>query len=564
MSEDQMTPRRIADQHVERVVALDPGVAAWLGLNPGDDRQPDLSPEGFEAEAELARATLAALDAVPAQAAEDPAEAAAEQACTRLLRERLTAQLQLHDAGDHLRSLRNINSPLHGVRNIFTIMPTDTAEDWATVAGRLRHVAGALTGYRASLTEGVSRGLFAAPRQAEVVMGQLAAWSGQDTGGAGWFADFVAPAPAPLRPELDAAAQQAAAATAALRDWLRDSYLPAAQGTPDAVGRERYLRSARWFTGADLDLDEAYSWAWSEFHSTVAAMRAEAEQILPGATVLEAMAHLSEHGPAIKGQEEVRAWLQQVMDDAVEALDGVHFDITGPLRRVESCLAPAGSSAAPYYSGPSLDFSRPGRTYLPTLGRESFPTWQIVSTWYHEGVPGHHLQIASWTAAADRLSRYQVTLGKVSANVEGWALYAERLMNDLGFLTDPGLRLGYLDKQMLRIIRVIIDIGMHLQLAIPADSGFHPGERWTPELATAFMAAHHGSPAARRDSEIVRYLGVPGQAIGYKLGERAWLQGREAARSRAGAAFDLKSWHMKALVQGSFGLDDLADNLAGL
>ncbi len=137
-------------------------------------------------------------------------------------------------------------------------------------------------------------------------------------------------------------------------------------------------------------------------------------------------------------------------------------------------------------------------------------------------------------------------------------------MDELGFLTDPARRLGYLDKQMLRIIRVIIDIGMHLELTIPADSGFHPGERWTPGLATAFMAAHHGSDTARRTSEIDRYLGWPGQAIGYKLGERAWLQGRALSRRRLGAGFDLRTWHMKALTQGSLGLADLADNLASL
>jgi len=560
MSDDQMTPRQIADDYVDRSAALDPSIGAWLGLNPGDDRQPDLSPEGREALADLDRATLAALASLPADAAHDPAE----QACARLLRERLTSQLQLHDAGEHLRAVANFGTPVHQVRNILTVMPTDTDEDWAVIAGRLRNIPGALNGHRATLTEGISRGLLAAPRQAAVVIDQLTAWTGQDTGGAGWFAEFVAPAPGHLRPDLDRAAGQATGAVAAFRDWLRDDYAPATEGTPDAVGRERYLRCARAATGADLDLDEAYTWAWSEFHAAVAAMRAEAAQVLPGATVLEAMQHLDRHGHSIKGEEEIRAWLQQVMDDAIEALDGEHFDITGPLRRVESRLAPSGSAAAPYYMGPSLDFSRPGRTYLPVLGRETFPTWQIVSTWYHEGVPGHHLQIASWAAAAESLSRYQVTLGKISANVEGWALYAERLMNDLGFLKTPALRLGYLDKQMLRIIRVIVDIGMHLQLAIPADSGFHPGERWTPELATEFMAAYHGSPAARRDSEILRYLGRPGQAIGYKLGERVWLQGRDAARRRHGAAFDLKSWHMKALVQGSFGLDDLADNLAGL
>ena len=562
MAHDRMTPRRIADDYVGQVAALDPGIGAWLGVNPGDDRQPDLSPDGFEAKADLARAALTALDA--AAPADDPAAEPAEQACARLLRERLGAELQSHEAGEHYRALSNFASPVHQLRQNLTVMPTDTDEDWAAVAGRLRNIPASLDGFRATLGEGISRRLLAAPRQARIVVDQLTAWTGQDTGGASWFAEFTAPAPEHLRSGLDSAAARATEAVAGFRDWLRDSYAPTAEGTPDAVGRERYLLCARNSTGADLDVDEAYAWAWSEFHRTVAEMRAEADRVLPGSTVLEAMRYLDQQGHAVKGVENIRDWLQQVMDEAIQSLDGRHFDITGPLRQVESRIAPTGSAAAPYYMGPSLDFSRPGRTYLPTLGREVFPTWQIVSTWYHEGVPGHHLQIASWTAAAGTLSRYQVTLGKISANVEGWALYAERLMDELGFLTDPGRRLGYLDKQMLRIIRVIVDIGMHLRLAVPQDSGFHPGERWTPELATEFMAAYHGSPAARRDSEIIRYLGRPGQAIGYKLGERAWLQGREAARRRHGSAFDLKAWHMKALSQGSFGLDDLADNLASL
>ncbi|TJZ50236.1 DUF885 domain-containing protein [Streptomyces piniterrae] len=553
-----LSPRRIADEYVAQVAALDPMTSERLGLHPGDDRMPDLSPEGFEALAELGRRTLAALDAAPA------AETPEEQAGARLLRERLTAELAVHDAGDNFRQLRNVSAPIHRLRQIFTLMPTDTDEHWEAVAGRLRNLPGALDGYRATLAEGISRGLLSAPRQALAVIGQLDAWTARNTGGPGWFADFAAGGPDRLRPELDAAARKATAAVAEFRNWLRDTYVPAGAGIPDAVGRERYLRAARHATGADLDVNDAYAWAWDEFHRTAAEMRTEAERVLPESTVLEAMHHLDTHGHVIKGEEAIRDWLQQIMDEAIDALDGRHFDISGPLRNVESCIAPPGSSTAPHYSGPSLDFSRPGRTYLPTLGRQTFPTWQIVSTWYHEGVPGHHLQLAQWVAAADRLGRYRVTLGKVTANTEGWALYAERLMDELGFHTDPGRRLGYLDKQMLRIIRVIIDIGMHLRLAIPADAGFHPGERWTPELATAFMAAHHGSPTERRNGEINRYLGWPGQAIGYKLGERAWLQGREAARRRHGAAFDLKSWHMKALAQGSFGLDDLTDNLAGL
>lgn len=137
-------------------------------------------------------------------------------------------------------------------------------------------------------------------------------------------------------------------------------------------------------------------------------------------------------------------------------------------------------------------------------------------------------------------------------------------MDELGFLTDPARRLGYLDKQMLRIIRVIVDIGMHLELPVPAGSGFHPGVRWTPGLATGFMAPYHGSSPARRAGEIDRYVGWPGQAIGYELGERAWLRGREAARRRHGAAFDPKAWHTGALSLGSLGLDDPAESLAAL
>ncbi|WP_034093767.1 DUF885 domain-containing protein [Streptacidiphilus albus] len=562
-----LTPRQIADAYLDALVAHNPGVAAELGLNLDDERQPDLSPAGFEAEAELARQALAALDALDPGYLDQEAAGfeAAEAACARLLRERLTAQLAVHDAGDHFRSLNNIECPLHLVRGIFDFMPTATDGDWAVVAGRLRNVAGALRGYRATLEEGVRRGLLSGPRQVVTVTGQLSSWIGEDDGeGGNWFAGFAASGPDGRRAELDSAAAQATAAVGEFRDWLRDTYAPAAAGAPDIAGRELYVRSARRQTGADLDLDEAYSWAWTEFNRLEEQQRALAEQVLPGATPLQALEHLEQNGPSVKGVEGVRVWLQQIMDGAIEALDGTHFDLAGPLREVQAMIAPAGAAAAPYYSAPSLDFSRPGQTWLPTLGRETFPTWQLVSTWYHEGVPGHHLHLTQRMRCAEQLSRYQTTIGNVSAEVEGWALYAERLMDELGFFADPGHRMGFLDEQMLRTIRVIIDIGMHLELEIPAESPFHPGERWTPELATEFFADYNGSPAAMRESEITRYLGWPGQAIGYKLGERAWLRGREEARRTHGADFDLKTWHMKALSQGGCGLDELTSRLAAL
>jgi uncharacterized protein (DUF885 family) len=269
------------------------------------------------------------------------------------------------------------------------------------------------------------------------------------------------------------------------------------------------------------------------------------------------MTHLETHGEIVEGVEAVRERLQGIMDDTIAALQGTHVDLAPELLRVEAMIAPEGSAAAPYYTQPSLDFARPGRTWLPTLGRDRFPMWDLLTTWYHEGVPGHHLQLAQWALCAGRLSTFQASAGMISANVEGWALYAERLMDELGFLPDDGARMGYLDAQMMRIIRVIIDIGMHLELD-------WEGASWTPERAREFFGAHCGRDAVFLDSELLRYLGGPGQAISYKLGERAWLAGREAARAARGADFDLKAWHMAALSQGSLGLDDLEAELAVL
>ncbi|MFE9581104.1 DUF885 domain-containing protein [Nocardia sp. NPDC006044] len=554
------TARGIADAYVDALAELDPLIAVRLGRDLDDDRLPDLSPSGIEAKAARARATLAELDAAePTGGYPD----VTDRRCATLLRERLTAELAVHDAGEHFRAIRNIASPVHDLRELFTLLPTDTEAQWRAIGRRLERVPVALAQYRSTLAEGIDRGLLAGPRQVDAVTRQFEEWIAGDNPG-GWFGDFVAPAPESLRAELDSAAVSANAAVAELHDWLRDVYGPKAIDAPDTVGRERYRRWVRYWSGADLDLDEAYTWAWEQLRDVDAQMRAEAEKVLPGSTPIQAMEWLEQQGPALGDPESARRYLQDLMDRAIADLQGTHFDLAEPLLRIESMIAPPGSAAAPYYSEPSLDFSRPGRTWLPVLDPARIPVWSLITTWYHEGVPGHHLQIAQWVHLADQLSVYQVSLGDVSANVEGWALYAERLMDELGYLTDPGHRLGYLNAQMLRVLRVILDIGLHVGFDYPADSPYRPGEQLEPDNAREFFALYCGLPPEHLDSELVRYLGWPGQAIGYKLGERAWLRGRAAAQAAHGEAFDLKAWHMAALSQGSLGLDDLVAELSAL
>ncbi|SEO65035.1 DUF885 domain-containing protein [Trujillonella endophytica] len=560
MSGPAPTPRQVADRYVAQLCRLDPLVATSLGDPAGADRLPDPSPAGLEARAELARRTLAELAAAPAT---DPGQ----RRCARLLRERLGADLALHDAGEGLRELSHLFSPVHAIRQVFMLMPASTGEDWSVLARRMAQVPGAYRGFVATLREGAGRGLLVAPRQVTTVLGQLETWlSGP------WFGTFAAAGPAALRRDLDAAAAAADGAVAEVRDFLRDEYLPRAEGTPDAVGRERYALAARRWTGAELGagrrLEEAYAFGWDEHRRLLAEQRRAAGEALEGAGPREAMEWAQRHGPAVAGVEATRAYLQGVMDRAIDALDGVHFDIAPPLRRVEAVVSPPGSAAGAYYTQPSQDFARPGRTWLPVLGRERFPLWDLVSIWYHEGVPGHHLQLAQWVLRAGELSTFQTSVGMVGADIEGWALYAERLMDELGYLTEPWARLGYLDGQQLRAMRVVVDLGMHLGLPVPADAdgvlADARGRPWTPELARAFLGEHSGSTTAFLDSELVRYLGVPGQAISYKLGERAWLAGRAAARRNRGGDFDLRAWHMAALSQGSLGLDDLESELAVL
>lgn len=271
-------PRRVADAYVDAFIELDPIAGTYLGVAESSRRLPDFSPAGQEALAELARTTLAKLDAAEQLPG---ADSDAERRCGRLLRERLMAELAVHEADEGLRKVSNLFSPAHSVREVFTVTPTETDEDWAAIVDRLRAVPASLEGYRESLALGLERKLYGGPRATTTFVGQLDEWAGDS--GPGFFQEFVAAGPAGLRADLDEGARLATEAVVSLRDWMREVYTPAIEGAPDTVGRERYARWSRYFNGTDLDLDEAYAYGWSEYHRLLAEMKTEAEKVLPGA-----------------------------------------------------------------------------------------------------------------------------------------------------------------------------------------------------------------------------------------------------------------------------------------
>ena len=263
----------------------------------------------------------------------------------------------------------------------------------------------------------------------------------------------------------------------------------------------------------------------------------------------------------VEGADNFVAWNQDIVDRTIGELDGKYFDIAEPLRHCQAMAAPAGGVEATYYTAPSEDFTRPGQIWHPVAGKTQFPLWDVLSTTYHESAPGHHLQLAQMMYKADSLTRFQRLGVMIAGHCEGWALYAERLMHELGYFDDPVYELGYLAGQALRAARVIVDIGLHCEMLIPADERFHPGERWRSDLALPFLLERTGQSIEFLKSEVDRYLGMPAQAISYKVGERVWLDGRERARRRMGAAFDLEHFHQVALDMGAMGLDQLSAEL---
>ncbi|SFQ34621.1 Uncharacterized conserved protein, DUF885 familyt [Amycolatopsis arida] len=553
---------QICDRFVDEFAAAHPVAATEFGVTGYDDQLTDYSPEGHAARAALAKRALREM------AGAEPRDAG-ERAAKAVFTERVGLDVEIHEAGLDLGALNVIASPVQDLRMIFDLMPTDTAEQWETIAARLVRLPEALDGVRASLLVAADAGRAPALRQVSKVAEQAETWAGLH-GRLGFFTRFVDTAdpevvPESLRERLRAGAHAAQEAYAELAGFLRAELAPLAP-TKDAVGIDSYRLWSRYFTGAALDLREAYEWGWEEFHRVEREARKVAERIRPGASLAEAAAALdADERYRVHGQRAFEKWMQDLSDAALTSLRGTHFEIPDELMALECRIAPPGGGVGAYYSGPNEDFTRPGRMWWSVPPeKEEFSTWREVTTVYHEGVPGHHLQIATAVHQAATLNKFQRLLAFTSGHAEGWALYAERLMRDLGYLDDDGDLLGMLDAHLFRAARVLVDIGMHLELEIPAGTGFHEGERWTPDLGLEFMLTRTITDAEHVRDEIDRYLGWPGQAPAYKLGERLWLAAREDARRRAGASFDLKDFHTKALRMGGMGLDTLREQLATL
>jgi uncharacterized protein (DUF885 family) len=540
---------QIANNWVETITRLSPSFATGVGSEIGADKLDDFSPEAEANYAEEAKKVLAELK--KASVSDDT-----DQVTLDAMTADLSLTLELHEAGLYRRDLNVIASPAQGIRDVFDLSPTATKQDWENLAARMHAVHDSLDGYQRSLREGIATKDTPARRQVLETIDQALAIAAKD----GFFVKFAESAkadsgelPDSLRTELASAAESATAAYGEFASFLKQELLPNASEI-DAIGRERYELFSRGFLGAKIDLDATYEWGIEELARLVAEQSEIANQIKPGASVEEAVKILDEDpSRKLQGTDALRAWMQGKSDEAIASLSGSHFEIADQMKTLECMIAPTQSGGI-YYTPPTDDFSRPGRMWWSVPpGVTEFNTWRELTTVYHEGVPGHHLQVAQAVFNKDELNDWRRNVSWTSGHGEGWALYAERLMLELGYLDDPGDRLGMLDGQRMRAARVVLDIGVHLSKPKLTGQGV-----WDFDYALDFMLKNVNMPKEFVTFEVNRYFGWPAQAPSYKVGQRIWEQIRDDVRAKQGANFDIKAFHKKALNLGGLGLDALS------
>jgi len=535
----------ILDDFMEEGIKLTPIGATLLGVPGSDDKLDDFSMAGQNAREELTRKTLAGIKGANPENEFDRVAGA-------VATERLSSELKLSESYESSALFNLISSPAKSIRQVFEMMKKDAPDSQANVAKRLNAVGDALKGWCSTLEFVAGEGRVNSTRQVNATIGQLETFS------KGAFQSVAKKFdPTGENSSLMDAAKQAESACLETANWLRESYLAKAD-PKDGVGEERYKIWARHFTGADLNLRDTYEWGIAQLEEINARMKRAADRLYPDASSLREVADRLEKDPryTVEGEAELLRKLSDFIEKAVERLDGKEFDIDPRIKNCEARLAPEGSASAAYYMGPSEDLSRPGTTWFPTMGRKTFGWWHIVSTWYHEAVPGHHLQVATTKINTERLTRFQRNRVWVSGYGEGWALYAERLMDELGAFEDPGFEMGYLSAQGLRAARVVVDIGMHCGY-----KDFN-GEVWNAEAAFKILHERALLDEISARSEVDRYLGWPGQAISYKVGERFMMESREDAKSRLGSKFELKKFHSYVLNLGPMGLDPFKAEMA--
>jgi uncharacterized protein (DUF885 family) len=335
--------------------------------------------------------------------------------------------------------------------------------------------------------------------------------------------------------------------------FMRDEYVPNCRGTIAASalpnGRDFYRHCTRKFTTVDdLTPEEIHAIGKQE----VERIRGEMDEIIDRVGFEGDFAAFTEklrtdpkfYAKTPKELVEYTSGILKRIDGQLPTLFGKLPRMPYGVREVPEFIAPQATFA--YYQPPTGDGTRAGFYYLNTYNLPARPLYMLEALSLHEAVPGHHLQIALQQEMAD-LPEFRKYAG-FTAFVEGWALYSERLGRESGFYTDPYSDFGRLTMEVWRACRLVVDTGIHYL-------------GWTREQAIDYMSANSAMPMHDVRAEVDRYIGWPGQALGYKIGELKIRELRGEAEQALGDQFDIRAFHDTVLASGAVPLDVLETNV---
>ena len=519
------------------------------GDRSGNDQWTDMSLEAFQRRFEDEGRFVQRLEQI------EPAILSADAQVNRamLLRQLRDSRTEYED-GLHLIALDMRSGPQHRHSMIDTL-PMMSAQDHEDWLNRLRGLPEQLTQYQALLSEGISRDR----TQAQIVMSRVPSQIANlitDQASDSPFYRAFATMPEEIDPEIQIWLKSAAVAIIEeqinpafreLLEFLESEYLPAAR--PPGIGalpggKQVYSRLAQHFTTTELTPDEIHEIGLRE----VARIRGEMETVIDTVGFDGDIAAFNEF---LRTDPQFYYETPEALLEGYQAvskrLDPGLVNLFGKLPRAPYGVRPIPDEEAPdtttaYYMRPTIDGSRPGWYYVNLYQPEVRPKFEMEVLSVHESVPGHHLQI-SLAQELTGLPEFRRN-GGFTAFIEGWGLYSERLGYDMGLYEDPYSRYGQLVYDMWRAVRLVVDTGIHYF-------------GWSRQKAIDYFIANAAKSEADIINEIDRYIGWPGQALAYKIGQMKMLELRGEAETALGEDFDIRAFHDHMLGAGALPLDIL-------
>jgi uncharacterized protein (DUF885 family) len=543
----------------EEFLALYPQQATFVGDSRYNDQLPNmLAPEFRERERAFNRRWLERIGAADSAALGD-----AEKLSVEIFRRARDQELERLSFPEHLMPLNQFYS----FANLFaqlgsgsSAQPFRTVGDYEAWLRRAQQIPAIFDQAMVNMREGIESG-FVQPRVLmERVLPQLDALihdEPQQT--LFWMplANFPDTVPPTERERLQTAYAETIGevlmpAYRRLRDFVRDDYLPHARDSHGfgalPNGEQWYAFNVRRITTTDLTPAQIHQTGLDEVARSHAEMRRVIQESGFDGDLQAYFAHLNSDPKFQFASEEALLARYNALRERVETGAERLFSMTPKadfeIRPVEAFRAR--SAAGGSYMRPSEDGSRPGIFYVNTYDLPSRKIWNAESLFLHEAIPGHHFQIAI-QQELDGVPAFR-RFGSITAFIEGWALYAESLGREIGVYTDPAMYFGYLQAELWRAIRLVVDTGLH-------------SKNWTREDVIAYMSANSATSETRAVAETERYMAIPGQALAYKIGELKIKQLRARAEAELGASFDIRGFHAEVLKDGAVPLDVLEDKI---